>query len=65
MYRFHKKETKTVDTTSKGSTIQSRRHADNNTTHNNQATRLALHQLPPRMARRAKNLGLLQNETGY
>jgi hypothetical protein len=32
----------------KGSTIQTRRHADNNTTHTNEAIRLVLHQLPGR-----------------
>jgi hypothetical protein len=49
---FIEEEAKTADTTPKGSTIQTRRHADNNTTHTNQATRLALHRLPPRMARK-------------
>jgi hypothetical protein len=49
---FIEEEAKTADTTSKGSTIQTRRHADNNTTHTSQVTRLALHRLPPRMARR-------------
>jgi hypothetical protein len=49
---FIEKESKTADTTPKDSTIQTRHHADNNTIHTSQATRLVLHRLPPRMARR-------------